>query len=80
MAGLKNIYQRYDATPFQAVKGDNILERHMSRQMMTYTPYCHFCGAEIIDSRQDEHGNACDPQWEQTYKMHYRCYLKNIHR
>lgn len=78
MAGIKNVYQHYGATPFDTMQGDTIMDRHVQLQLRQYTPYCKFCGREIIDSKQDENGHAVDPEWERTYQMHYRCYGKNV--
>lgn len=74
MAGIKNIYQQYGVTPFSPVQGDNIFDRHMQFQLQEYTPYCQFCGREIINSSKDEHGHNVDPEWERLNRAHYRCY------
>lgn len=76
MAGLKNVYQHYGATPFETMQGGTIMDRHMQLQQRQYTPYCQLCGQELIDAREDENGHAVDPEWERTYQVHYRCYLK----
>ncbi|AJH02520.1 hypothetical protein BK764_14235 [Bacillus thuringiensis serovar israelensis] len=78
MAGIKNMYQLYGATPFDTIKGDTIIDRHMQSQLRQYTPYCKFCGREIINSKQDEHMHNVDPEWEIHYQMHYRCYRENV--
>jgi hypothetical protein len=75
MGGLKNMHQLYGATPFAPVTGDTIWERDLSFQSKEYTPYCHFCGGEIMNAQQDENGHKVDPEWEQLNQMHYRCYL-----
>lgn len=80
MAGLKNMYQFYGATPFDQIQGDTIMDRHMNLQTREYTPFCQYCGKEIIDATQDEHGHAVDPEWERLYRAHYRCYRKNARR
>jgi len=78
MAGIKNIYQHYGATPFSPVQGDNIFERHMQFQLQEYTPYCRFCGGEIISASQNEHGQTVDPEWERTVQAHTHCFRKNM--
>ncbi|MGH1263414.1 hypothetical protein ACQVWE_14015 [Bacillus cereus] len=54
------------------------MDRHMQSQLRQYTPYCKFCGQEIINSKQNEHGQNVDPEWETHYQMHYRCYRDNV--
>ncbi|MFE4029311.1 hypothetical protein ACFX4N_24475 [Priestia sp. YIM B13551] len=76
MAGIKNRYQLYGATPFESVKGTDILERHMNLQMREYTPYCRFCGGEIVDATQNEHGQTVDPEWERMVQAHTHCFRK----
>lgn len=80
MGGLKNMYQAYGATPFEQIQGDTIFERNANLQAREYTPYCQFCGHEIVDSPQDENGHSVNPEWERMYRAHYRCYMKNNRR
>lgn len=80
MAGIKNAYQLYGATPLDTIQGDSIMDRHVQLQLRQMTPYCQFCGQEIINAKQDENGHAVDPEWEQQYRMHYRCYIHNYQR
>ncbi|MCY9308851.1 hypothetical protein MOF23_07690 [Bacillus inaquosorum] len=78
MAGIKNLYQYYGATPFDKIQGKTIFDRHAQTKLREYTPYCKFCGGEIVDAGQDENGHAVDPEWERINKSHYRCYRKNF--
>ncbi|MEX3713394.1 hypothetical protein ABFV99_13400 [Cytobacillus horneckiae] len=80
MGGIKNIYQYYGATPFDAIKGDTILERNMQLQLREYTPYCQYCGGEIIDATENEIGQTVDPEWERIVRAHTRCYRINNSR
>lgn len=77
MAGIKNMYQQYGGNPFQPVKGDTIWDRNLAFQTQEYTPYCQFCGEELINAHEDENGHKVDPEWERLNQTHYRCYLKN---
>ncbi|UOE58217.1 hypothetical protein [Cytobacillus oceanisediminis] len=79
MAGLKNVYQIYGATPFEAVKGETIWERDLNLQAREYTPYCRYCGGEIVDAQQDSNGHKADPEWERLNQTHYRCYRERAH-
>lgn len=76
MAGLKNIHQFYGATPFEAIKGDDIISRHEKLLSKRLPSYCSYCGQEIIESTQDDNGRSVDLNWEMSYRMHYKCYLK----
>lgn len=80
MGGIKNIYQYYGATPFDQVKGKTIVDRHMQLQMREYTPYCQYCGGEIIDSTQNEKGQTVDPEWERFVRAHSHCYRQRNSR
>lgn len=80
MAGIKNMYQLYGATPLKSAKGDTIWERDLAFQSQEYTPYCRYCGGEIINAKEDENGHRVDPEWEQLNQAHYRCYLQRNRR
>lgn len=73
MAGLKNMYQMQGLMPTNSVSGDTIFERHAAFQAQEYTPYCRYCGQEIIDATQDEEGSAVDYQMELYYQAHTHC-------
>lgn len=78
MAGIKNPYQAYGATPFDPIQGKSIEDRHVQMQLRQLTPYCRLCGNEIVDSNIDEHGHSVSPEWERAYRVHYRCYMKKV--
>ncbi|MEK1828899.1 hypothetical protein AAAC51_07060 [Priestia megaterium] len=78
MGGLKNMHQVYGATPFETVRGATIQDRQMNRYLREYTPYCQFCGGEIIDATQNEIGQSVDPEWERLYKAHSKCYRERM--
>ena len=78
MAGIKNPYQAYGATPFDPIQGKSIEDRHVQMQLRQLTPYCRLCGNEIVNSEVDEHGHSVNPEWERAYRVHYRCYLKKV--
>ncbi len=71
------MYQHYGSTPFDTVKGGTIWERHANLQAREYTPYCQFCGGEILDVKQNEVGQSVDPEWERLVRAHTNCYRKN---
>lgn len=73
MAGIKNIYQHYGATPFETMKGETAMDRHMQLQAREYTPYCYLCGREIVEANQDESGRSVDYEWERVNQVHTRC-------
>lgn len=76
MAGLKNMYQQYGATPFEPITGGSIYDRDMKLKTREYTPYCQFCGGEIINADTNEYGHKVDPVWERENQAHYRCVLQ----
>ena len=80
MAGIKHAYQSYGVAPFGKLPGKTIWDRHAALQQRQLTPYCKLCGNEIVNSPVDENGHKVNPEWEATYQVHYRCYLKHTHQ
>jgi hypothetical protein len=80
MAGLKNMYQIYGGTPMTPIEGESIWDRDMKFRSQEYTPFCQFCGRELINSPVDENGHKVDPEWEKYNRAHYKCYREKARR
>ena len=73
MGAIKNIRQIYGTSPVNIVTGKDIWERDYQYQAAEYTPYCQFCGKELVNATQNEIGQPVDPEWERSNRACSKC-------
>jgi hypothetical protein len=73
MAGRKHYLQQHGYMNNDWNKIQDPFERDFAFRSLQATPYCQFCGEEIIDSEMDKEGSKVDWEWEQKNLMHYKC-------
>lgn len=50
------------------------IERDFAFKSMQITPYCSFCGGEILAASVDKDNTSVNWEWEIQNKAHYSCY------
>jgi hypothetical protein len=73
MAGRKHRLQEYGYMNMDWNKIDDPFERDFAFRSLEATPYCKFCGEQILDASQDAEGKSVNWEWELKNLMHYSC-------
>lgn len=77
MAGRKHHLQQFGYMNMDWNKIQDPIERDYAFRSLETTPYCKFCGNQILDASQDAEGKSVNWEWEQQNLAHYKCMLAN---